>query len=193
MSLSDTVLAFVTRAAKDPSYAANLTNLSILQQLAAREVDSYRQAAITLPIAPDTAEIPVFLPGTGGIGAANIYSWTGPVEIVGMVPTLSVNTASPGPGLRVPTLDDVLVELVWCDSLKEQTRQGPQVTGFASPQGSRDGYVTASVLSTNSRNFRRVLDRANPNVTVTARYKVTGNVFFDSLFSVALFVRTVTA
>jgi hypothetical protein len=192
------VLDFVNAARKRPAIGSDPGELDNLEKAA---LTSFTGAygALSIPIAPETWEVQtIFL---GGAAAGNFTSERiqldvpYPVMVVGLFASLSVLTTGPG-GAVAPTLSDVTCSLDLNQHEYMTDAQGNTTATNTAAGGTptRDGtYVTLAALATNNQQGGRLIGWVIPyrtaQIGVTFRWKRGPGVFFDTIVSMAFYVR----
>lgn len=142
-------------------------------------------AALHAPVAPLTWEVQVALPDAQQETARIPLDFRGPLEIVGLYPSV-IRSTNAG-GLVVPTTEDILCLI---DINNEERLTNRLEQGSAAGPGSV--FVTLAALGVQvPRLLRKELKNARPNVNVQFRWKrAVGAAFYeDAIVSLAFMVR----
>jgi hypothetical protein len=141
-------------------------------------------AALNAPVTDLTWEVTEDLPAATLETGRLPLDFRGAVEILGFYPSVIPTTATVG--LRIPTLDDILVliDVNQQERLTNRLEQGGNASQGVS-------YVTLGAIGVQvPRLFRKVLRQAKPEVGIQFRWKRQDAAFYQNArISLAFYVR----
>lgn len=186
MSLVHSVLDFVERARSRPVRASDPDELRSLER-AARGSWENSFVAQHAPVSEYTFEGAALLPSAAQTSERILLSWVEPTEIIGFYPTLVVPVGVVG--LRMPTLDEVQVQLDLEDGRTYLTR-----SSSASVASAKQGnFCSISSIGIQApRLFALRLTGVKPELGVTFRWKLGANIHPDTIVTLTAFCRALT-